>query len=139
MYDKSIVAYNQSKFIDNELVLTAVKEAIKTVPYRERKGLILHSDQGAHFTGIQYGTVLKQNKIKRSCSYKGSCVDNVPIESFFSALKTECIYLQKIETIDSAKKLVNNYIKYYNNKRYQEQLKELTPMQYRNQFYNVSF
>lgn len=134
MFDKSIVSYNQSRFIDNELVLTAVKQAIKKIPYRQRKGLILHSDQGFHFTGTQYGTLLKNNKIKRSCSYKGCCVDNVPIESFFSALKTECIYLYKNITRELAKTLVDDYIKYYNYDRFQEKLKELSPIQYRLQF-----
>jgi Transposase and inactivated derivatives len=139
MYDKNIISYNQSRFMDNELVLSVVKNAIKVVPYKNRKGLILHSDQGVHFIGVQYGFVLKHNKIKRSCSYKGSCVDNVPIESFFSSLKTECIYLYQNITRELSKLLVVNYIKYYNYDRLQEQLKELTPIQYRNQFYNASF
>jgi len=134
MFDKSIVSYNQSRFINNELVINTVKQAIKNVPYRQRKGLILHSDQGVHFIGTQYGLLLKYNKIKRSCSYKGSCVDNVPIESFFSALKTECIYLYKNITRELAKILVDDYIKYYNYDRFQEKLKELSPIQYRLQF-----
>lgn len=134
MYDKSIVSYNQSRFIDNELVLTTVKKAIKAVPYKQRKKLILHSDQGTHFTGKEYGLLLKHNKIRRSCSYKGSCVDNVPIESFFSSLKTECIYLYKNITRELAKILVDDYIKYYNFDRFQEKLKELSPIQYRLQF-----
>ena len=134
MYDKSIVSYNQSRFMDNELVLTTVKQAIKNVPYKQRKKLILHSDQGTHFIGKEYGLLLKHNKIRRSCSYKGSCVDNVPIESFFSALKTECIYLYKNITRELAKTLVDDYIKYYNFDRFQEKLKELSPIQYRLQF-----
>jgi transposase InsO family protein len=134
MYDKSIVSYNQSRFMDNELVITTVKQAIKNVPYKQRKKLILHSDQGTHFTGKEYGLLLKHNKIRRSCSYKGSCVDNVPIESFFSALKTECIYLYKNITRELAKTLVDDYIKYYNFDRFQEKLKELSPIQYRLQF-----
>ena len=134
MFDKSIVSYNQSRFMDNDLVLGIIKDAIKKVPYKQRKGLVLHSDQGFHFTGIQYGILLKNNKIKRSCSYKGSCVDNVPIESFFSSLKTECIYLHKNITREFSKALVDNYIKYYNYDRFQEKLKELTPIQYRYQF-----
>lgn len=134
MYDKSIVSYNQSKFMDNNLVLSTVKHAIEAVPYSKRKGLILHSDQGVHFTGIQYGLLLKHNKIRRSCSYKGSCVDNVPIESFFSSLKTECLYLYKNITRELSRILVDNYIKYYNYDRLQEKLKELTPIQYRHQF-----
>ena len=134
MYDKSIVSYNQSRFMNNDLVLTAVKLAIKDVPYKLRKGLVLYSDQGIHFTGIQYGLLLKYNKIKRSCSFKGSCVDNVPIESFFSALKTECIYLYKNITRELSKTLVDDYIRYYNYDRFQEKLKELTPIQFRIQF-----
>ncbi len=134
MFDKSIVSYNQSKYMDNDLVLGTVKEAIRIVPFKQRKGLTLHSDQGFHFTGAQYGLLLKYNKIKRSCSYKGSCVDNVPIESFFSALKTECIYLYKNITRELSKILVDDYIKYYNYYRFQEKLKELTPIQYRTQF-----
>ena len=134
MYDKSIVSYNQSRLMDNELVITTVKQAIKNVPYKQRKKLILHSDQGTHFTGKEYGLLLKHYKIRRSCSYKGSCVDNVPIESFFSALKTECIYLYKNITRELAKTLVDDYIKYYNFDRFQEKLKELSPIQYRLQF-----
>jgi len=61
-------------------------------------------------------------------------VDNVPIESFFSSLKTECIYLYKNITRELSKILVDNYIYDYNHCRLQEQLKELAPIQYRLQF-----
>lgn len=134
MYDKSIVSYNQSKFMNNELVTETVKEAIVKVKYKHRKKLILQSDQGVQFTSQVYRKLLKDFKIRISMSYKGSCVDNVPIESWFSSLKTECIYLHKQITREIAKKLVINYIDYYNNDRLQEQLKELTPIEYRNQF-----
>ena len=134
MFDKSIVSHNQSRFCDNPLVLDTVKQAIKNVPYQQRKGLIIHSDQGTHFTSKMYGLLLKHNKIKRSVSYKGSCVDNVPIESFFSSLKTECIYLYNNITRDLSKALVDNYVYEYNHLRLQEQLKELAPIYYRLQF-----
>ena len=95
MYDKSIVSYKVSNFIDLKLVLDTVKEAIESVPYEQRKNLILHSDQGWYFTNWQYVKLLKENNIQLSISSKGSCVDNVPRESFFSILKTECIYLKQ--------------------------------------------
>ena len=95
MYDKSIVSYKVSNFIDLKLVLDTVKEAIESVSYEQRKNLILHSDQGWYFTNWQYVKLLKENNIQLSISSKGSCVDNVPIESFFSILKTECIYLRQ--------------------------------------------
>ena len=43
-----------------------------------------------------YQTLLKHNNITQSISAKGSSVDNIPIELFFSALKSVCIYLIKI-------------------------------------------
>lgn len=139
MFDKSIVSYNQSRFMDNELVLDTVLKAIKKTPYKYRKELILHSDQGSQFVGAKYGELLAKNKIIRSVSYKGSCVDNVPIESFFSALKSECIYLHKNIDRKKSKELVDNYINYYNNYRLQEKIKELSPIQYRTQFLQCSF
>ena len=131
MYDKSIISYTISSFIDLPLVIDTVKKAIKTVPYKYRKELILHSDQGWHFTNWQYRKLLVDNKIIQSISAKGSSVDNVPIESFFSCLKSECIYrIDKLDKND-IDTIVSNFIKYYNTERLQEKLKELTPLEFR--------
>lgn len=131
MYDKSIISYKTSSFIDLNLVLDTVKEAIVKIPYNERKQLILHSDQGWHFTNLQYQKLLKDNNIIQSISARGSSVDNVPIESFFSALKTECIYLKDDLNVNEIESIVKEYIEYYNNERYQEKLKELAPLEFR--------
>jgi putative transposase len=131
MYDKSIISYNSSKFNDNELVLTTLKRALKKVPYKDRRKLIIHSDQGSQFTSVPYKLHLKKNQVQHSVSYKGSCVDNVPIESWFSALKTECIYLSERFNRLDARKLIKNYISFYNKERLQLKLNELTPYEYR--------
>ena len=80
MYHKSIVAYNISNSIDLKLVLDTVKFAISKTPYNQRENLILHSDQGWHFTNWQYMKLLKENNITQSISSKDSSVDNIPIE-----------------------------------------------------------
>jgi len=131
MYDKSIIAYKVTPRIDLELVLDTVKLATCKVPKYQRGKFILHSDQGWHFTTPTYQNLLKENNITQSISARGSSVDNVPIESFFSALKAECIYLDtnlKYKDIDTK---IDNYIDYYNNERLQEKIKELTPLEYR--------
>jgi transposase InsO family protein len=139
MYDKSIVAHSISPFVDLKLVTETVEKALELVPYEQRQNLILHSDQGWHFTNLQYRNLLSDNGITQSISAKGSSVDNVPIESFFSILKSECIYLidnlykREIETV------VNNFINYYNNERLQEKIKELTPIQFRELTLSASF
>lgn len=90
-----------------------------------------NTDQGTQFTSKAYSNLLKCNNINHSVSAKGSCVDSVPIESWFSALKTECIYLNQLNDRETAKKLIKEYVKYYNCNRQQEQPKELTPQEYR--------
>lgn len=131
LYDKCIVSNTVSRFNDNKLVLDTVKEALNSVPDHQRKNLIIHSDQGYQFTSIQYKELLKRNNIIHSVSFKGSCVDNVPIESWFSALKSESLYIYKPETNLEARLIIEKYVYYYNNERLQEQLKELTPLEYR--------
>ena len=139
MYDKSIISYSISAFIDLNLVINTVNKAIKKVPYKYRKELILHSDQGWHFTNWQYRQLLIDNHITQSISAKGSSVDNVPIESFFSCLKSECIYrINKLDKNDIEYE-ISKFIKYYNTERLQEKLKELTPIEYRSLALNNLF
>lgn len=139
MYDKSIVSWFISRFIDHNLVMDTLNEAINSVPYDKRPELILHSDQGWHFTHQSYRQKLEGNNITQSISSKGSSVDNAPIESFFSALKTECIYLQDDLYTYNVEAIVNEYMFYYNNERLQEKIKELAPFQFRKQVLSTLF
>ena len=50
---------------------------------------------------------------------RGNCYDNAMAEHFFSILKTECIYQQKIRTFQQAKELINDFIYFYNHERIQ--------------------
>ena len=131
MYDKSIIAYTISKTLDLPFVLNTVQQAVNLVPWEQRKNLILHSDQGFHFTNIVYQKLLADNNIIQSISAKGSSVDNVPIESFFSTLKSECIYLIKNLKVKDIDETIDKFIEYYNNERLQEKIKELTPFEFR--------
>jgi transposase InsO family protein len=133
MYDKSIVSWQLSPFIDFKLVMDTLNGAIEKVPYEQRKELILHSDQGWHFTHNIYQQTLLNNEITQSISRKGSSVDNAPIESFFAIIKTECIYLEENLFTKNLDFVVSEYIYYYNNNRLQVKIKELAPIQYREQ------
>ena len=139
MYDKSIISYKISKTLDLPFVLNTVQQAVNIVPFEQRRNLILHSDQGFHFTNIVYQKLLADNNIIQSISAKGSSVDNVPIESFFSTLKSECIYLIKNLKIKDIDETIDEFIEYYNNERLQEKIKELTPFEFRELTLNSVF
>lgn len=91
--------------------------------------VIIHSDQGVHYTSIAYQELLKGNGITQSMSRRGNCWDNAPQESFFAILKTE----SELHKCTSYEKLVNTiieYIKYYNYDRPQWSLNRMTPYEY---------
>lgn len=48
-------------------------------------------------------------------------------------IKSEMYYLKKFHTFDELKSAIDNYIDFYNNKRLQKKLKDLTPIEYREQ------
>ncbi|WP_256240820.1 integrase core domain-containing protein [Bacillus sp. V3B] len=58
-------------------------------------------------------------KINPSMSRKANCIDNACIESFFSFLKAEKKGLKKATSIEEAKQMIHDYIRYYNHKRIQ--------------------
>ena len=95
--------------------------------------LQLHSDQGFQYTSQAYFKLTQRYGITPSRSRRGNPYDNALAENFFSILKTECIYRTKIATLAEAKKLMDDYIFFYNNQRIQLKTK-LTPLELRRQY-----
>ena len=81
----------------------------------------------AHFKLTQqYGII-------PSMSRRGNPYDNALAENFFSILKTECIHRVKIKTFAEARRIIDDYIFFYNHQRIQTKTK-LTPMEFRRQY-----
>ena len=64
-------------------------------------------------------------------SGKGDCYDNAMIESFFSSLKTECVYQQVYQSRSEAKQSIFEWILvFYNRQRRHSSLAYLSPVAY---------
>jgi len=127
---REILAYHVSNSLEMNLVyrtLDKLSDVIKDNPHPE---LMLHSDQGFHYTNPVFQHKLKQMQITQSMSRRGNCLDNAPMESFFGHMKDE-ISLKDITSLSELKSLISNYIYDYNFNRYQWTLKKMTPVQYR--------
>ena len=122
------MGYEVSEKNDLQLVLNTVKKSIKK---RDVNGLLLHSDQGYQYISQKYHQFLQRYNIKASMSRKGNCLDNACIESFFSHFKTECFNRNRFHTPQEVKKAVDQYVTYYNHKRFQKKLNNLTPIEFR--------
>jgi len=68
----------------------------------------------------------------QSMSRVGRCIDNGPMEGFWGMLKSEMYYLDHFTDYESLQAAIENYIDYYNNKRYQKRLNCMTPMEFNN-------
>jgi len=130
-FDSSIVAYKYLTTMSMGLVTNTIKQAMKKEKVADN--LILHSDQGLQYTSHNYNVLTKAYGIKASMSRAGTPLDNAPVESFFGTLKSECIYRQKLETLDQARKLIDRYIDFYNNDRIQLKSK-MTPAEVRKKY-----
>jgi len=97
------------------LVLETIKSALRQK--KEEKETLLHSDRGFQYSGLAYAKIARENKIDLSMSAPAMPKDNAPIESFFSSLKTECLYARKPKTLQETKDLIDEYALYYNRQR----------------------
>lgn len=122
LYDNSIVAYNTGTEQTVNLVLNTVKAAMKKEKVTGQ--LQLHSDQGAQYVSHAYYRLTQSYNISPSMSRRRNPYDNALAENFFSILKTECIYRQKIDTFKQAQRLIDDYIWFYNNERIQLKTKQ---------------
>ena len=127
---KEIVHHSISKHIDLNLVTHGLSIYLNKLSESKKRKIVMHSDQGAHYTSPVYRRLLRSNKIKQSMSRKGNCLDNAPIESFFGHFKDESDY-KICKSFEDLKKEVDKYIKYYNNERPQWGLNGKTPVEYR--------
>jgi transposase InsO family protein len=128
-----IVAWKLSMHIDMELVLGTV-ELLRNnaaLPLESFQNIMIHSDQGFHYTNPQYIEQVKRLNMIQSMSRKGNCIDNSPMESFFGHFKDDVDY-EDCKTFEELNLLIENYMQYYNHERYQWNLKKMTPVQYRN-------
>lgn len=126
-----IVAWDISQHLEMDMVLNTVRNMKSNPDIVSLSNILIHSDQGFHYTNPQYISIIKKLKMVQSMSRKGNCIDNAPTESFFGHLKDD-VDCHDCKTFAELKEKIGQYINYYNNERQQWDLKKMTPVEYRN-------
>ena len=129
LYSRRIVGWSMSRRINRHLVLNAL---LMTLGQRRPEGaLIHHSDRGSQYASDDFQALLKQHSISCSMSGKGSCYDNVVVESFFASLKRERTRRRKYRTRDQARADVFDYIeRFYNRQRRHGYVGNISPVEF---------
>jgi len=132
LYNREPVAWHISEKQDKTL---SIKTIQKLAQQCDLSGSLIHSDQGVHYTNLDYVNLLKQHRMTQSMSRKGNCWDNACAESFFGHLKQETWHLMKEKPQDKQEviDMIEDYMVYYKHDRPQNKLDGMPPSLFREQ------
>ena len=126
LYDRRIVAYVISDRNDNPLVFNTFDRAVELNPDARP---LFHSDRGFQYTNRTFHKKLEDAGMTQSMSRVAKCIDNGPMEGFWGILKRERYYGKRYFNRESLVAMIEEFIEYYNNGRYQRRLGTMTPME----------
>jgi len=126
---KELLAWVLSDSLEIDFVLETVNQLIKNHGISLTTETLIHSDQGSHYTSVQFIRLIKDSELRQSMSRKANCWDNAPQESFFGHMKDE-LDISECLTFDEIHRTISDWSDYYNNDRYQWDLVKLSPREY---------
>lgn len=128
---REILAYQLSDNLRVDFVIDTIDQLIREYGCTLDDSTMVHSDQGCHYTSRAFIEKLHDAGFVQSMSRKGVCWDNAPQESFFGHMKDDIRdEVANCQTYDGVQRIVNDWMDYYNNDRYQWDLKKLSPREY---------
>lgn len=134
-YTKRVIGWAIDNNMRTPLIIKAMKMALRRTKIIPGK-TIFHSDRGSQYMSKAYGEFLSKAGICQSVGRTGTAYDNALAESFFSFLKNECIYQNKVLDARNTRVIVANYIEaFYNSKRLHSALGYRTPLEAEYDYY----
>lgn len=128
-YTKQILAYTVSASLEVDFVLETIYKLVENHSVSLQRETLIHSDQGCHYTSYKFIQLVKDVELRQSMSRKANCWDNAPQESLYGHMKDE-IDLSGCQTHAQVSALIDDWVDYYNNDRYQWDLARLSPNEY---------
>ena len=122
VFSRKIMGWSLSTFLDTQPCLKAFESALKHgIPE------IVNSDQGCQFTSALWVQKMQDHNVLISMDGKGRWADNIYIERLWRSLKYELVYLHSFETVQEAHDEIEEYIIFYNKKRFHQSLNYHSP------------
>ena len=124
---REIVGWSMADHLKAGLCIDALVMALQRC--QPPRGLIHHSDRGVQYASGPYQAVLERHGIQPSMSRRGNCLDNAPMESFFSTLEAELLSRYRFQSQAEARMACFGYIEgWYNPHRRHSALGYLSPV-----------
>ena len=130
-FTKEVLSYVLSQSLKVDFVLETVRKLIRDHGLTLDDKTMIHSDQGAHYTSIDFRELVSDLNLRQSMSRRGNCWDNAPQESFFGHMKQELQDRMKSwNSFEEVQSAIDDWMDYYNNDRYQVGLLKMSPTEY---------
>lgn len=126
LYDRRIVAFMIGDKNNNTLVFDTFDAAAESNP---NACPIFHSNRGFQYTSRIFRSKIESAGMTQSMSRVAKCIDHGPMEGFWGIIKRERYYGKRFTSREAVVEMIEEYIKYYNNKRLQRNLGVLTPIE----------
>ena len=132
---RKVLAWRLSNTLDASFCVEALEEAIA----KYGKPEIMNTDQGSQFTGAAWITTLTEAEVKISMDGRGRylpshaslmhcrAMDNIFIERLWRSLKQEAVYLHELQDGFQAKRVIKDWIRFYNSERPHTALDKRSP------------
>ena len=124
--DKRVVSFVIGDHNTNSLVFSTFDAATATNPDAHP---LFHSDRGFQYTNQVFYQKLMDAGMTQSMSRVAQCLDNGPMEGLWGIIKREMYYGRKYHDRETLVQAIEDYLDYYNNRRYQRKLRIMTPME----------
>jgi putative transposase len=120
---RHVLAWRLSNTMDARFCVEALNEALA----RYGRPEIFNTDQGSQFTSCDFTGALKDADVAISMDGRGRCMDNIFIERLWRSLKYEAVYLHELTDGFAAKRVIDEWIGFYNTERPHSSLDGRTP------------
>ncbi len=131
-YGRMAVAQEISMSMPADRVIKLLEKTI----WINGKPCNIRCDNGTEFTSHKFMDWCKANDITIMYTQPGCPTQNSYIERFNGSYRRAVLDAYIFRSINEARQLTEDWRNYYNNKRPHESLKNETPIEFRNKFYN---
>jgi putative transposase len=121
-FSRYVVSWVLDDTLQLPFVLAAVRQALAQATPE-----IWNSDQGSHFTSLQYRELLREANVQISMDGKGRALDNIFVERLWRSVKYEEVYPNDYDSPREARASLSRYLTFYNHERSHQALDYRTP------------
>jgi putative transposase len=122
-FSRRVLSWRLSIGMETDFCVEALEEAMERYGPPE----IFNTDQGVQFTSADFIDTLEVRGVRVSMDGKGRYLDNIFIERLWRSLKYEEVFIKAYSTVGEARKGINAWILFYNDRRPHQALEYRTP------------